>query len=517
MKWHKKLFNIMSKKFVHFKIPANIENAIKDYKTKDPDYWIQKGEEKAFELTNFTIENVPAYKKFLKESGCNIKKITSLKDFKSLPFTSKNDYLKKSVYKDLFPVGGLDLITTIASTSGSTGEPFYFPRGEEQDEQYEHIAEVFLKNQFEIDKKRTLVINGFGLGIWIGGIFTYKNINKLAQKGYRIAVAPAGTNKEIFIKALKNIAPLFDQVILAGYPPFIKDIIDEAREFGIEWKNYDIKIFTATESFSENFRDYLVSKTGIKNSLLYTLNIYGSVELGTMSHETALTNLIRKIVVKNKKVFNILFPDVKVLPTLAQYYPHIVNFEEVNGEVIATGYGSSIPLVRYKFSDYGGIFQFEELISILNKSGVDILNEAKKENINTKILKLPFVWVAERSDFVVIVRGANIYPGNIKNGLQVKELDNVVTGKFTMIKREDKKLSEYLEINVELKRNVKKSDKIKKLISKNIVKSLREENSEYNYLYSNEGASKLSPDIKLHAYETGEYFKPGLIKQKWVV
>src|SRR3989344_841400 len=214
-------------KFNYFKFPNSIDMTIAKLRTKDPGYWERKGEERIIKFANYVTGNVPAYRDFLSDKNIKIKKIDNINYFKKLPLTGKNLYLKKYEYIDLFAKGGLDEITTISSTSGSTGHPFYFPRGEEQDSQYEFIAEVFLKNQFELDKKRTLAINGFGLGIWIGGIFTYKNLNKIASKGYRLAVAPVGTNKDIFLKTFKKNDGLFEQFIVMGYPPFIKDIRSE--------------------------------------------------------------------------------------------------------------------------------------------------------------------------------------------------------------------------------------------------------------------------------------------------
>lgn len=500
--------------FVFFKSPKNIQKLLIKFKSIDSKILDDQGLSKAVKLANFTLKKTPGYKKYLKENKFKHQKITK-SNFKKLPLVSKNEYLKKTEYKQLFPIGGLEKVTTISSTSGSTGEPFYFPRGEEQDQQYQFVAEMFLKNQFEIDKYSSLAINGFGLGIWIGGIYTYKNFNVLAQKGYKIAMAPAGTNKEIFLKTIKKQAYLFDQVILMGYPPFIKDVIDEAPDYGIDFKKYKIKIMTATESFTENFRDYLCSKTGI-DPLTDIINIYGSVEFGTMSHETSLTNLIRRRLLKNKKAYKAIFGETNLLPTLVQYYPHIVYFEQFEDEVLATGYGSSFPLIRYKFHDRGGVISFNEMIKKLKENNIDIYKEAKKVKIDKQILKLPFVFVHERSDFVVVVRGANIYPQNIKNALTKKSLIDKVTGRFVMQKLEDKKLNERLCVHVELQRDISISKKLENSIVEAIIESLIKDNSEYNYLYNLEGAKKLRPIVDLHKFEDPKYFKRDVIKQKWV-
>ncbi len=77
----------------------------------------------------------------------------------------------------------------ISATSGSTGEPFYFPRNQQHDLQHIYTLELILKNQFEIDQKSSLVIICFGLGIWIGGIINYKTFDFLSKK-YEITILP---------------------------------------------------------------------------------------------------------------------------------------------------------------------------------------------------------------------------------------------------------------------------------------------------------------------------------------
>lgn len=501
-------------RYTHFKKPKNTTHELQKLKARSSNDWKTLGEKKLIALTNFALTNVPAYGQFLLDNGVNLRKVSSLADYQKLPLVSKKDYLKKYDYPKLFPKDNIGVITTVSSTSGSTGEPFYFPRGEEQDAQYEYVAEMYLRNQFEIGDKRTLAICGFGLGIWIGGIFTYKNFNQIAAKGYSLAVAPVGTNKEIFLKTFARMAPLFDQVILMGYPPFLKDVIDDGTLEGIKWRKYNLKVMTATEGYSEDFRMYLVKKLGLKSRYTDILNIYGSVEFGTMSHETPIANLIRKIAVENELVFKEVFPGATTTPTLAQYYPNIVYFEQVNGEVVASGMGSSIPLIRYRFFDRGGVLGFDQMVAALKHAGVDILKEAKKQGIEHTIIKLPFVYVYGRSDFVVILHGANIYPEHIKGGVEDESLENYVTGKFTMLIKEDKNLNEYLEVNVELKKGIGVTRLLKEKVTSSILKALIKRNTEFNYLYNTEG-KKLTPSVILYSYGDPKYFGEG-IKHKWV-
>ncbi|MBI2038013.1 MAG: phenylacetate--CoA ligase family protein [Candidatus Magasanikbacteria bacterium] len=489
-------------------------------KRKDSEVMDRVGEKESVKLFNFVSRRVVAYQKFLKENKVAIKKIVNIKDFKKLPLISKENYIRKHDLADLLPPKEFANATTFSATSGSTGEPTFFPRGEDQDKNYEFISEIFLTNQLGLSKKKsTLVIIGFGLGVWIGGIFTYKNFNKLASKGYKISILPVGPQKDMFLKSLKKFGRLFDQVILAGYPPFIKDIVDESAGYGIDWAKCNTKILTAAESYSEDFRDYIAKKIKAKNIFTDFINIYGTVELGTMAHETPLAILIRRLACKNKDIFKAVFNNSARLPTLGQYHPYLVYFEELEGELVGTGVGSSIPLIRYKFADRGGVISFKEMVGRLKSVGVDIIKEAAKNGIGKTVLNLPFVYVYERSDLVVNLMGINIYPEYIKSGLQKSGIEEKVTGKFSMATKNDKNQDQFLEINVELKNGEAPSSQLVKLIENFVVISLQEKSTEYDYLYKNsseESRKKITPKVLLFNYEDKTYFAPGA-KQKWVL
>ncbi len=500
--------------FRYFVPPKSIDTALRDLKTKPPEYWTRRGEKHALALFRYAYDTVPAYQKFLKTHGIDGTKIKTVHDFKTLPTTDKQTYLRAYPYEDLFPDRDLSRVTTISATSGSTGEPFYFPRGEEQDAQYEYIAELFLKNQFEIDKKSTLGIIGFGLGIWIGGLFTYKVMNKIAAKGYRLSLAPVGPNIPLFLKTLKKFGHLYDQILLMGYPPFVKDIVDEAEAHGVMWRDYNIKIVMATEAFSDNYRWYVKEKAGIKNAFADTLNIYGSVELGTMGHETPISSLIRTIGLVRSSALEDVFSWKNRLPTLAQYHPSVTYFEEKDGEVIASGFGSSFPLIRYRLPDRGGVFSFDDMVLRLRERGIDLIKKAKQEGIADTIWRLPFVYVYDREDNMLVVRGVNIYREHIEQALTDRNLLHAVTGKFSMQKKEDARMNEYFEIHIELLKGVASSVVLKKRVQDLIVQTLCQINSEYEDQYRSVPVV-MTPPIILHSYHEATYFAPGG-KQKWV-
>lgn len=468
--------------YEYFTPPKSAEKTLHELKTTKAELRVKKGEKKAFELFQYVSKNVPAYKKFLSEHKVDPTTIKSVKDFPKLPKMNKDVYLRKYEYADLFPNRDFSRVTTIAATSGTTGTPFYFPRGESGDAQHEYVSELFLLNQFDIKNKSSLVILSFALGIWIGGMITYKYFNQLARKGYDISTVPVGPNKDLLFKTISSLGKFYDQIILVGYPPFLKDTIDGMEKTGDSFKNYSVKIISAAEGYTEIFRDHVAEKAGIKNIYTDMVNIYGTVEMGGMAHETALTTLIRKLAHKNKEVFAKIFPNIKSMPTLAQYHPDIVYFEEEGDDLFATGFGSSIPLIRYFFPDRGGVIAFEEMVKKLKEAGVDIFAEAKKEKLEKYIVKLPFVYVEERSDGAVSLMSINIPPQVIKDALYDPSLVKICTGKFVLSKKENRNLDGSLSVHVEIKEGVTPTKKHKETIHRILTKYMRKNITEFDYL-----------------------------------
>ena len=165
------------------------------------------------------------------------------------------------------------------------------------------------------------------MGVWIGGVFTFSALREVANMGYPLSVMTPGINKLEVIRAIKNIGHEFDQIIIGSYAPFLKDILDDGVEAGIDWNKLPVKFVFSAEAFSEEFRDYLAEKTSI-DPLTDTLNHYGTVDLGTMAHETPYAIMIRRLAYKNKKLFVELFGQDARTPTLAQYDPRLFYFEE---------------------------------------------------------------------------------------------------------------------------------------------------------------------------------------------
>lgn len=498
-------------------------------KIKNEKFWIRRGQNMLRRLFREKVKRVPAYRNFLRENSFTIKKQIKFLE-NNFPLVDKAGYLRKYNLEDLCFDGDLKKLNgTISSTSGSTGVPFYFPRGEEQDKMYSLTAELYLKNNFSCHQKSTLYICAFPMGPWIGGVFTYEAIKQVVKRtGWNISIITASINKQEVLSALKNFGHKFDQVIIGAYGPFMKDFLDDAVSEGLDIKSMNIQCVFSAEGFSEYFRQYIYElvKSNCDVNFSYfrrSLNHYGTVDMGTMSYETPICILLRKLAIDNIDFYQELFGVRHKLPTLTQFIPEHFYFEEGkdeegnrDGRVIGSSF-SGLPLFKYDFKDNGGVRGYEEVNCLCKKHfKKDLKTLAKENKINDTLWQIPFVFVYERADFSVSLYAFQVYPETIRKALQRdKNIYKNLTGKFTMMTKEDANSNQYLEVNVELKRNVVESESLRKGVEKIILERLLKECSEYRMVFETKGG-KFLPKVIFYKYEDPTYFKPG-IKQKWVI
>ena len=483
-------------------------------RVSDPTEWTKRGEAAALSLFKEVALRVPAYKDFLKKQKIRPESVRTIEDFAKVPPVDKNNYLRAYSLPELSWDGKLiDDHHLYASTSGSTGEPMYFPRTKKQTEQYALLAELYLRSQYKIQDRSTLYVNCFAMGAWIGGLFTYQAVERLAERGkYPLHLITPGLAKDEALKAIRKLGPLYDQVVIGGYPPYVKDLVDQGTIEGMDWKKYRVKFVFSAEGFSEKFRDYVGKEVRQDNVLRGSLNHYGTVELGTMAYETPLAAFIRRATLSDKKLFAELFGQASRLPTLAQYLPEQFYFETVNGGLVCTADGG-LPLVRYDLKDQGGIWKYEDMVTAVERAVPGHAHALQDAGIEDTVFKLPFVYLYERADFTVVLYGANIYPEHIRRALEHKACAKFATGKCTIRIVENRAREPRLEVNVELKRGVKPDPKLAKLAEKEVMRTLLEDNSEYRSNHTHL-RRKMVPRVKLWAYNDPKYFS-GSGKQKW--
>lgn len=456
---------------------------------------------------------VPAYRAFLKAHKIDPARIRTREDLSAVPPVSKNTYIRAYPYADLFRHGELHVPHILTATSGSTGEPAYFARTQRLNEQAAVIHEQFFLRTSLDHTKPTLVIVCFGMGIWIGGLITAEAFESMQRKGYPLALITPGINKREILKIFERVVPHYPQVLLAGYPPFLKDVLDEFYESGGSFAGKKVALLTAAEAYSETFRDYLASRAGVKNILTDVMNIYGTADLGPNGFETPLSIFIRRRALAHQALFADIFGDISKMPTLAQCIPEFTHFDEIGGELLMTG-ESAMPLVRYAVGDHGGVRTFEQLASVFSTHGLSLARELRAAKVSDETQHLPFVFVYERADFSTTLYGLQIFPQVVRETLLRETFTPFTTGRLVLVTTTDDAHVQQLEVHVELHKEKEEHTGLAQALREAIVSDLVEKNAEYRELLAHVG-ERAHPRLIFWPYEDPRYFRRDT-KQKWV-
>lgn len=459
-------------------------------------------ESAALALFHEVVAHVPAYRAFLTQQGVSYNSIATFEDFAKLPLLTKDNYHKCYPLTELCRNGQLELCDTIAVSSGSTGKPTFWPRFFTDELQIATRFEQVFHDSFSADTRPTLAVVCFTLGTWVGGMYTTNCCRYLAQKGYPVTVVTPGNNKEEIFRVVQELGTAFEQVVLLGYPPFLKDVIDTGIARGIEWPRYPIKLVMAGEVFSEEWRDLVGERVGSSSPCYDSAALYGTADAGVLGNETPLSICIRRFLAEHPEASRALFGESR-LPTLIQYDPLSRFFEVHEGTLLFSG-DNGIPLVRYHISDNGGLISYEAMLKFLAEWGFDPVSALQG---GRGIHPLPFVYVFGRSNFTVSYFGANIYPENVTVGLEQPTIRDWVTGKFVLQVKEDADKNRFLSVVVELAPEVEGSDEKQNAIASSILSQLLRLNSEFaNYVPQ----EYQLPQIELLPMGNPEYFPIGV-------
>ena len=471
-----------------------------------PDALLAEGKAMAVDLAMRALDKIPAYRAHIGHQT-----VGNWDDFAALPTTSKQNYLKLHPLADLCWNGVLDQPSMVCSTSGSTGEPFYFPRSSALAEGLAEIYGPFLRRS-SYGAGPTLAIVAFGMGVWIGGTITVRALEIVQERdGFPVSILPTGVNQVEILSALKCLAPQYGQTVLYGYPPFVREVLVRAESEGIDLAALNLRLSFAAEAFSDDFRDFVCQVGAVRNPLVDTLNVYGSADLGGMAAETPTSILLRSVARQDPDLFERLFGEIDRTPTVAQFAPDRILFEALEGELAITG-DSSLPLIRYRIGDKGGVLSFAEAQGHLAAAGLDLEVLCREAGIETD--RRPFVYVYERIDLSCSLYGLIVYPEYLKHGLESHVRQAGVTGKFTMTTTYTAEQEQYLEVYVEALGHADLDTAPD--IEASLVHGLMKQSSEFRELHTQLGEGRRLVRVTLCDRGSAPHFLPGG-KQRWAI
>lgn len=461
-------------------------------------------EASVLDLFQEVAATVPAYRAFLAEHGVDPASVRSIADFRRLPLLTKENYLRRHPLPALTRGGRLEALDMVAVSSGSTGEPGFWPRALADELPIAVRFEQVFHDSFAADTRRTLAVVCFALGTWVGGMFTAACCRHLAAKGYPITVVTPGSNRDEILRVARNLAPQFEQTVLLGYPPFLKDVIDHGRASGMDWAPLHLKLVTAGEVFSEEWRMLVCERAGIPDPRYGTASLYGTADAGVLGNETPLSIAIRRYLSTRPELARALFGEAR-LPTLVQYDPMNRYFEVHDGTLVFSG-ANGVPLIRYHIADTGGVIGYGEMLHRLAEAGFDPRAELAAHDWRG-VRELPFVYVFGRTQFAVSFFGANVFPETVAIGLEQPAIAPHVTGKFVLQAREGLDEAPHLALAVELAPGVDAEAVSAELIADAVLVQLLRLNSEFkNYT----PPEYQRPRVTLHRHGDPEWFPPGV-------
>ena len=440
---------------------------------------------------------VPAYGAFLAERGIDPDAVRTLEAFRELPLTDKESYHHRYPLADRCRRGRPADLDIVAVSSGSSGRPTLWPRSAVDELHIARRFEQIFADAFRAAERSTLAVVCFPLGTWVGGLFTTNCVRLLSAKGYPVTVVAPGNKPEEILRVLPELAPGFDQTVLLGYPPFLKDVIDTGIAGGLDWSRFAVKLVFAGEVFSEEWRDIVGERAGSTDPVHDTASLYGTADAGVLGTETPLSITVRRFFAARPDAAREVFGDAR-LPTLVQYDPGSRWFEEHEGTLLFTG-DSGVPLIRYHIADEGGVIPYDEMLRVCADHGFDPVASAGTDGRG-----LPFVYVFGRSLFTVSFFGANIYPEDVTVGLEQPGIHDWVTGRFVLEVVEDAAHDRQLRVTVE-RAPGKDGDPAE--LARSIRTELLRLNSEFaNYV----PVDRQLPHIELRDFGDPEYFPQGV-------
>ncbi|MDE2126531.1 MAG: phenylacetate--CoA ligase family protein [Armatimonadetes bacterium] len=455
----------------------------------------ESGRRAALDLFDQARHEVPAYAAFLRDHGVDGEAIVRSGAFHEIPFTTRANYVNRWPLPARCWHGELAANGMVALSSGSTGTPAIWPRTVADELQTAIRFEQVFRDMFHADQRPTLAIVCFALGSWVGGMYTAACMQHLSSKGYPITCITPGSNRSEILRAFAELSPMFEQTVLLGYPPFLKDVIDEGSSTGLRWDATEMHLVTAGEVFSEGWRELMAERVGCADAGRFAASLYGSADAGVLAIETPLSAAIRGWLALHPSAARDMFGGSR-MPTFMQYDPQCRTFESNGGALAFTADGGA-PQIRYDMLDEGGVAGFAAMTERLTAAGF------RMEDVGGTIRSMPFVWVFGRRDFTVSYYGANIYPEQALAALERREIAEWATGRFVMLVEADGEHNSTLRFHIELARGATDTPERRQTATAALAEVLVSSNSEFaNYV----PAAKQIPSITLWPTGAPEFF-----------
>ncbi len=447
------------------------------------------GTKDALKLFHLASQRIPAYKDFLQKNNIKPSAIRTYADFQQVPYTDKKNYISQYKLAELCWGGDLSGLNYIVSSSGTSGEPFFWPRGSRQDLVSAQVYADVFNALFDLDDQPSLIINSYGQGSWIAGTELYNTVRLLGQKQRNMTVINPGIEIELAVMQIQALAALYAKVVICGYPPFIRDLIDSGAHQGIDWSQLDLYILTAGEAISPAWREYMLKQIGRTNQSARIANVLGLADAGVIAAESKNSHWIEHTLLARESSLPDSLGGERTI-SLHQFRPDLRFIESDSDHQLILTTHSGLPLVRYNTQDHGLVLPAKSMAESIGRHH----KGAMPQPTDTR----PYLCLFGREDYSISFYAVNIYPENIRMTLDAIAQKLGLTSRFVMYITHQKDLNQVFHIDLEAQQHSDKKPSTTELAT-SIVKDLKQHNSEYNELHTKLG-QRAVPKISIKPF-----------------
>ncbi|MDW7732020.1 MAG: phenylacetate--CoA ligase [Methanolobus sp.] len=327
-------------------------------------------EKKLKHLVNYVYQHSDFYKKRFDHAGVSPEDIQTLADLQKLPFTYKSDL------RDTYPMGMFcvpnEQLVRFHVSSGTTGKPTVvgYTRND-----IDGWTTSLARAMTSIGVGRDDIIQvGYGYGLFTGGLGAHYGAEEI---GATVLPTSSG-NTERQIELMQDL----NSTVIACTPSYFLFMNEVANQAGISIDNdTDLRVgIFGAEPWSEEMRVRIEQATGIK-----AYDIYGTSELsGPLFTECQYQDGIH------------IWADQFLIEVIDPETGEQLKEGERGELVITTLFKEALPLIRYRIGD----------ITVINKQ------PCRCGRTHPRIMR-----VLGRADDMLIVRGINVFPGQIESVL----------------------------------------------------------------------------------------------------
>ena len=503
MRYSEKLIKLLPYTVIERRLKSSntVDKQVRRLGSTTPSFLEWVAEKRLLSAFHRAASRVPHYKEFLAKKNVDVRSVNTVQDFLNIvPPIDKSSYVQTcESLKGLCVDGRIRDASLLTRSSGFSGKPCTWPKCYAEEKEGQMDVAVFAEYFFDVSRYKTLAINALRLSIWISGI----SLTRLITSG--MSLCATGPKIEEILEIIKSYKSEYDQIIICGYPPFLKMVVDRGMEIDVGFwhdKSTRFIFMPGGEGFSEGWRDYInrcldaQNRGGWDN---YVLSAFGASDLGlTGFTETPGAARIRRIAHSNPEFASAMFSDdFGSLPMLITYNPlkyYITVNQEGELEFSTISPNALVPLIRYNLHDLGGTISYQEMDTKLTSFGFD-------NNID---LPFPFFYVFRRSTGEISLNGVLIYPENIKEVLFTdREIATQISGRFKMSTEEDSDSNIRFYVDIELRDGIKFNQQLNMKYQKVIHDHLFKPRAmitveEVQVRFRKEGELESKQDIKIH-------------------